>query len=592
MNLLSLNFKHFNSLKTSCDFDVSFTGGDQHKISVPLSINLFGSTKGDYYYGIIRISNGIVKEGSPSYGTFFAEGLQITLDGKKVHTYGINLDQQIILRPRACWEIPFYINLKDENIHPPAGYFIDDYVYDRNKKYGPCDISLPKLDREQVRKNKSFYSQVLTNISSAVRNGATFDSGYNNIAHQFKMVGPFVVEGYANGYAHGGYGIDPNHGWEGCKEGVEYHAWLAWANMNRQFCDAIDANGQPKNLYSWAKAPGRDLMKGQIGRESEVELVYFLEGDYENRKYNVFNTISTVPAYSDELWFYRPNDTAHIIRVVRHLIPLIEHLNPEHPYSKCAKFDLQMIFEDCRYQLWSDRTDELVVPSYPGEWLPNSLGRLLNDNGGHAHPRLERNSAWMAYLGACTLKYCNNKEIGWATNMGRAFTHHSDKFGFTHRDGPRQELNGGYGTKIFHSALVGIGAYSLFKQLRNQADPNLAMPRFVYQMAHTMYFTCTPTEYTYGGFGPTHWCQTASPDGQDLMSPVWLGDGDPAHVIAFMALIANEYPRKKREWLEMSLKFLNPSPTLEDRYASLKAMQEKSWTADMEAVLGKYLGKY
>jgi len=557
-----------------------------------LGVHVFSSQIGDWIYGILRFSNGLVnKDGTGFIGTVYSNHLSVRIDGSYVTLVLPDSDSTriggssipMVFRPRSVWEVPFYFSLKGETRVPIEilkAINCEVIPIVSAGGYGPTNSKQPSVDS---RANSSKYADIntsLDNVSKGIL--GVYDNSYGNIAHQYKVIGPFLVEGYPNGYAHGGYGIDSCHGWEGCPEGVGYHARLHRANMARQFCDALDENtGDPIKLYEWTKAPGRDLMKGQPGRESEVELLCFLEGTYETRKYPVFNRPDEPIPYEGAIWEYRPNDVAHIIRVIRHSIPLIEY-GGRNPMALCARMDLEMIAEDSRYQTWSDRSDELATPSYPGEWLPQTLARVLKDPGGHGHPRLERNFAWMAYLGACMLKYSYNNRTWqtWSNNMLMAWDLHKDKFGYPHRDNlsPVGKPND-YGTQIFHMALVGISIFSLKVQ---NGSASTRWPSDVENMARSMYFSHDPIKYSYNDYGPGHWCQTASQSG-DLDTMVWIGDGDPAHVLTLMALMARG--PNKSSWVDRSLKYQIQHNSIQERKLWLQSAVEKSWTAEMQSVV-------
>jgi hypothetical protein len=567
-------------------------GRSPNGVKTTIGAHIFCSQVGNWFYGIIRFSNGLVnKDGTGFIGTVYSNRISVLADANPVNIMIPNnvgpigtCTTPVVLRPRACWEVPFYFNLNGETRLPSeilASLNCEVNPIIGSNGYGPLNSKQPKVDTRSYSNKYSDINKQLDEVASGRL--PLYDSSYGNIAYQYKAVGPFIVEGYSNGYAHGGFGIDTCHGWEGCSEGIGYHARLHRANMNRQFCDALDpATGNPINLYQWTKAPGRDLMKGQPGRQSEVELLCFLEGSYETRKYPIFNKPSTAISYEDSIWEYRPNDVAHIIRVIRHTIPLIEY-GGRNPMAMCARFDLEMIAEDSRYQTWSDRSDELIKPSYPGEWLPNTLSRILNDEGGKGHPRLERNFAWMSYLGACMLKYKprSTEWRTWCNNMLNAYYRHQDTFGFPHREGhPTAFSSGGTGTQIFHMALVGIGVFALSLQTGQSSS---RWPINIEKLARLMYMSHEPRKYGYGNdYGPAHWCMTALNDSY-LQSPQWIGEGDPAHVLTFMALMARG--PSKQEWINRSLKFQIQHSTLQERIAWLQSTVEKSWTAEMQSLI-------
>lgn len=552
-----------------------------------MGMHAFIAEDPEWIYGVIRISNGIVnRDGSGFCGTVYAESLSVKIDNRSATLeLAKHAREAILFRPRGVLEIPFFWNKFSGSIRAPKEML--DALHCRvqpivsNAGYGPTNSSHPQIDQ---RATSIFYNNYLAGMN-LVDAGVldVYNAAAENIAIEYRRAGPYIVEGYANGYAHGGFGIDPCHGWEMVAESVEYHADMHRANMHRQFCDALDGEtGDPISLYAWSKPPGRDLMKGQPGRESEVELLCFLVGDYEHRQYQIWNSPAQSPSYESFLWSYRPNDLAHIIRVLRHTIPVIEY-GGRSPAAMCARFDLLMLAEDARYQQWSDRADELVEPSYPGEWVPNSLARVLRDPAGHGHHRLERQAAWMAYLGACVMKYyyCPNSWSDWSRNMLTAILRHQDITGISHRDvgngGAFPE--GGRGTQTFHSGLLGIASYALWLQLGDTER----WPEAIEKMADAMYCSHEPISYGAGyQYGPAHWLMTEK-NGQDLLRPEPHGEGDPAHVLAFMGLMARG-PRRDF-WIDRSLKFNVPHSSHFARLEWFKSCKDRSWTAEMHSVM-------
>ena len=552
-----------------------------------MGMHVFAAEAPEWIYGVIRISNGVVgRDGKGFCGTVYAESLAVTIDGRAAILELAKFGREpIIFRPRGVLEIPFLWNKFSGTIQPSKDVY--DLLHCRIKPevqspgYGPTNSKQPAINQREFG---IFYGNYLAGMNLVYAGVLdVYTNPGENIAVEYRRCGPYTVEGYANGYAHGGFGIDPCHGWEMVPEATEYHADMHRANMHRQFCDALDAQtGDPISLYAWNKPPGRDLMKGEAGRESEVELLCFLVGDYEHRRYPSWNVPSITPSYSSALWSYRPNDLAHIIRVLRHTIPVIEY-GGRSPAAMCARFDLLMIAEDARYQQWSDRTDELVQPSYPGEWVPNTLARVLQDPPGHGHPRLERQAAWMAYLGACVQKYFQRPAnwSDWSRNMLTAILRHQDPMGFSHRDWGNVGAfpAGGKGTQTFHSGLLGIGTFALWLQ---SADTT-RWPEAIERMAEAMYCTHEPISYGAGyQWGPAHWLMTEQ-NGQELARPEPHGEGDPAHVLAFMALMARG-PRRDF-WLDRSLKFNVPHSSHFARLEWFKSCKDRSWTAEMHSVM-------
>lgn len=559
-----------------------------------LGVHAFTARSGDWIYGILRLSNGLVSPaGTGSCGTVYAEGITVTLDGGAVHLeLPVHGPGSILFRPRGTLQIPFWARVPgpadDAGLQvqqPPAELLAR--LHGRIQPvlgelgYGPTNSRQPPVNAALMSARYSKYLAELTRVREG--KSALYSNSAENIAFEYRLAGPYALEGYPDGYAHGGYGIDPSHGWEFVPESVEYHAHLHRANMHRQFCDAIDpATGEPISLYAWTKPPGRDLMKGQAGRRSEVELLCFLEGDYESRRYPSWNAPAIKPDGEELLWSYRPNDLAHIIRVLRHTIPLIEYAG-DSPLALCARFDLRMLAENARYQQWSDRGDELVKPSYPGEWVPQSLSRVLQDPPGNGHPRLDRQAAWMAYLGACCLKYGGRRGdwLGWSRHMLEAILMHQDKLGLSHCDEVPAGIfpPGGRGTQTFHSALLGIATYALWLQVGDSAQ----WPEKIENMARAMYTTHEPLPYGSGPErGPAHWGCTQI-DGRKLDAILWYGEGDPAHVLMFMGLMARG-PRRDF-WIDRSLKYWIPHASREQRLQWLRSRLERSWSAEMQAIM-------
>jgi hypothetical protein len=561
-----------------------------------IGVHVFAAKYGEWTYGILRFTNGVInRDGSGFCGTVYAEKLEVTAQpfDSRARPLAVKLllppkfkRTPFLFRPRGTLQVPFYYNAKSDDLKPPQQMIdalnlkVQPLVGPNG--YGPTNSLEPDLDKRDAAIRYGNIVAGLRIVDSGM--GEKYQNSAENIAHEYKLAGPYSVEGYPNGYAHGGFGIDPCHGYDRVPEAVWMHSLLHRANMHRQFCDAIDAEtGEPISLYAWNKPPGRDLMKGQPDRSSEVELMCFLEGSYEKRRYPVFNAPSRRPEYEDLFWSYRPNDLAHIIRNLRHTIPVIDY-GGRHPAAMCARFDLLMMAEDARYQQWSDRTDELVKPSYPGEWVANSLARVLQDPPGQGHHRLDRQAAWMAYLGACVMKYFQRPKVWqeWSENMLRAILIHQTKSGISHCDENTGGAfpAGGQGTKTFHSVLLAIGAYSLQLQI---GKGTTAPPPSIEKMADALLNSHEPLAYGAGyQYGPAHWIQVKQ-DGAILDQLAFFGEGDPAHVLMLCALMARG--ERKDFWIDRALKMNVPHSSRMERLSWLKSCKDKSWTAELEAVM-------
>lgn len=556
-----------------------------------LGARIFFQETAGWIWGVVRLTNGLIDPTdniSSAVGIVSLETLNIKFNDKVFHT-----EKKVYMRPRGVLEIPFSIKYDEatEALCPLTSCLTKSRI-NTKKLYGPTNQYQPSVDADSQNK---VLSGAISGIEQAkTRPSYIYSDEASNLSYQFKKLGPFTVEGYPNGYAHGGYGIDPNHGYEGVSLMIKYHFEMAMANMHRQFCDAINIKTfKPVSLYEWKPPVGRDLMKGQEGRQNEIELLPFLIGDYNTYRYKIHSKFSVEPEYVKELWEYRPNDLAHIIRIVRHLIPLIEYLPRGNPIRECALFDLSMISEDCRYQAWSDRKDELATPSYPGQWVPQTLTRMMVEPATKGHPRLERNAGWMAYLGACMIKYGVSRNwTNWGLNMLEVFEKYLDEYSFPHRDShPTAFPQGGRGTQIFHMGIVGIGSSALSIQINNR------LPEWVENMACVMYDQITPLKDPYGGttYGPAHWWQTEQ-NGVTINPPSFSEHGDPAHVLALMAVIIQHTRQRNgtllgyglRHFYQKSLQFYIPSKTFKDRLELFRTMPNKSWIAHMEAIIERF----
>ena len=559
-----------------------------------LGLHVFWTRKDGCIYGVLRFSNGLIgTDGKGFCGTVYAENLTVTLQGQPVKLTlpkGWNTES-LVFRPRCVWEVTFCASMTGGTIPQSVLDACASNVTRAVAAYGPLGSVLPPVDETEMGLR---YSNIHAQASTVERGDSDlYDRSGENIAQQYKRVGPFLMEGTTNGYAHGGYGIDSCHGWERVAPATAYHAQMHRANMHRQFCDALaQETGNPISIYEWKPQPvGRDLLKGEPGRSSDVELVPFTVGDYEHRKYPVYNAAKRTPSYEAALWEYRPNDLAHIVRVFRHTIPVIEYAQGT-PMGECAKFDLLMLAEDARYQQWSDDKREKVAPAYPGEWMPQSLARMLHElppaGQAHGHARLDRAAGWMAYLGAAVMHYYGKPRTWaeWSRNMTKAILGNQDKFGLSHRDEHPTGFEDpqGRGTQTFHSCILGIGTFALARQL----SPNF--PLALERMAEAIFLTHEPRPDPYGGnsMGPAHWGKTESA-GVDLPAIQWVGAGDPAHVLTFMALMSrNPDARKAEAWLARALKYDGPHASFAARLIDYDKRLERSWTAEMHGALRNF----
>jgi len=569
----------------------------------------FGSTLGVHVYakgvgsdlivGVLRVNNGVVKrDGTGFCGEVYYNSIQfaapagwewVTLPQAGEQSFsgtwiwaGKPAEGSHWFPARAILERPFALvragksKAKAQGLLRYAGARIPDPV----KGYGPGACRQPKVDRAMYA---SVCAERATKLLGAQFGGAPLNLGYAADI-QGPAMGPFWLDGAPPAWMHGGFGIDPSHGYEQVPEALLCHAILARANMARQFCAAYDADtGRPISLYDWTVRPDRQLMKGEPGRQGETELVCFMQGGYDDYRYKRFN--SGTCAYESKLREYRGHDVAHGIRLMRHLIPLC------HTGEQWAIDDLAMACEDWRYQTWSDRPDEKAVESYPGEWLPTTLAKSMHlvSKNPHKGGWLDRNYAWMCYGGAACHTYGVPGWLEWGKKMLALGLLAADKWGFTMRE-KRDELPSNCtGIITFHEGLNAVGMYALERACYGRARPE--MGALLELKVRSLYGYLPAKPYQPGnpdtGWGPPHWIATTR-DGKELAELEGYGPGDPTHVLAACSAAHRANPND--EFLSLALEHWKPHDTLEARRAWLEEKEDLAWCGDylrdIQALLG------
>lgn len=511
-----------------------------------------------------------------------------------------------LARPREMMEFAYALipsgNYAARAKAEDALRYRDLVIPDPFVRYGPALSRLPTVSR-------TAYATVCADwVSKLLSAQAAGTQVYIENIADFKSdaLGPHWMDGEPSEYSFGGYGIDPTAEFpEQVPDGVLAHAIMHRANVSRSFIAAFDIDtGKSISLYEWTSAPDPQRMAGEPGREGQVEIGAFLEGNFNNYHYPNFNTgtcdyeygkavtkngmVVLVPGLDD---FYA-HDPAHSVRAMRNAIALVEYA-----HDPAARDFVLAVAERNRYSYFSDRPDERTRGKNPndGYWA-TSLTSLLeaysaNRNQGGWFDRIW---AWTAFSGACAIKYEPDPARkaqwkAWGKNMLNARMYAADKFGFSGRNfAPGQTPDTVSGIQTFHEMLVICHTVSLAAQVYGNLPPELAA---INRRGLTSALSVLPARAYGGAVGPPHWIGTANNNVElpSLSNDFAYGEGDPAHVYAACALTYRADPSHP-EILDLALKHWHPNADLPAMLAFCTSLfPTKNWSVQMESVLQQKL---
>lgn len=465
--------------------------------------------------------------------------------------------------------------------------------------YGPTESRLPRVNRI---KNEEIASGLLAAALEGLERGAATQLPECG-ALLGEPAGPWHPQGNPEAWTYGGQGIDTTHGEEQCPSMVALGSLLHMATAERMLIACYHKEtGAPMRLDEWAKPPERHLLLGDPDLPGEVELLPFLEGDYYERRYRVFNPgLAPDLELADRLGDWRTIDAAHGIRFLRWAIQ-----SAEQGRSPLARDDLDMYSEELSYGEWSSREDERTEPSYPGEYLQPSLRLKLKD--ALARPgegaAVDRAFGWVMYARAAAAKLCGpqaSASVFSAKANGWSWAWHALKLA---REAAGEVTglimrvrDSGYmpasveGVQTFHEALICRGLFALEMQraafFRDMFDPGVA--GLLARNVRSMYGSLKPRPYG-AAWGPPHWIGTHlyGLRLERLAESFCYGEGDPAHVWDLCALAWRA--TGDEEMLRTALAHWIPHKSLAERLAWCNAQGfDRPWSGEMESALERLM---
>lgn len=597
----------------------------------------FDTTQGAAIFGKIRWSNGaVLPDGSGFCGRVYYDHLSVTLDDPAWSIVALpRLGARIAIDPstgRSVWTVAarqvHVMQPRDiiprEFVLVPRGHEAYGLAILRRQVpiprfgpkgavrsdaggqgYGALRTELPAVPAQQYQGTWSTFAGA---TEDAIARGTTLY--LQDVA--LLSTGPFGPahpQGADTAYSQGGLDIDPYTGFEGCPAGQRLNALLHGLTMERSAMALYHAQtGAVLRLDQWANADlgHLQLMKGETGEFlNQLELPAFLVGSYDTYRHRVFNPGQTC-AYEQARAKFKLPDVAHSRRISVNAEPLAE-------LEGCpmAIEDLALLFEHCRHGALSNRLDEQVVPSYPGQYLPVSLTRAVYGLriAGGIGAGFDRAMGWSMLHNALALRHIPAGSAAaialeaWGALAREAYVRAADRdTGIVQRDGPRPELPAGVqATQTFHSGILALGAIAQGRSAPSDAPftREIAAPieRLVFSVLGSTTLRLVDDPYQGISFGPPHWIWTYV-----RLASAWArvfpldnahstGGGDPVH---WMAVVAEAYRlTRNTAILNLGLGLQTPSATLADRLAWLNSpnypLAARAQTAGYEAALEEVL---
>jgi hypothetical protein len=439
--------------------------------------------------------------------------------------------------------------------------------------YGPSELALPSVEGHNYESTSAAqYQQWL----EAWRSGEPIAGNWESVG---RRVGPKMPAGEPAPYAHGGNGIDPNHGYEQSRSNILLRRWKHARWMDRMNAAIFDPQGRQLDVNSFASPQQIAQIRGEGHWQWGNELPVFLVGDWANAQYPTFNPGPT--DREEEAWGFQSVWISHYIRAIQNGIAVWEYT-----HDPMVADDLAMLFENMRLVQFADRGDEIEHDS--SGYTPPSIRAYvyaINQWPRQGTPSLDRAYGWSMYLGA------QLRRMGYPTGSWlRKMTIMGDKAMM-----PNGIVNRNYdshfpasttqGVQIFHEMIIAIGYHAACTQLRR--SPANKLTRLCAAVLDNSAMPTVAEEYSPDGSvkGPPHWIWTHINNTQPvrIKAEHSNGGGDAAHVSQVLALtfLATQDPR----WLNASLNNWVVAEDLQQKLAWLQATADKSWGGTLQAVL-------
>jgi len=531
------------------------------------------------WHGIVRYSSLVLRSGVGSGMTIVSEWGPV---GTSIAVYSGDTANPSVLLARQLITLTFAICTPDKVAEAKSLLLYEDKTDWQPLKgnYGPLESTLPSVDGLDY---DSIFSPIYSNLIQAW----ALNKPNPSLELHIPKLGARMPMGDDLGYMFGGQNIDPSHGFERNRKAVLCARWKHARWMDRMATALYSEKGEMLSINSFASPLHLEQVKEGPGQWRR-ELPMFLEGPWDHARYKWFNP---GPSSDANIAFkYESVYISHYIRAIKNAIIWWEYTGAE-----AAAHALQMMYEAMRFD-WSDRADEKAKPSYPGEWIYDSLAKFANqvNTAPHGGIWFDRAYGWAMYLGAMVYRtgYQPMLTKSWLRSMVVIGEKAELPNGIIHANYHPPEMPGNVkGCQTFHEALIMNGWFAACKAIGKNAGTHLA------KVCKTLYdnpnLPPIPDPYNPDkSWGPPHWVWTHI-DGKliEVKSQyTGLGDGksvgDPAHVVHALALCyrATNDPH----WLNVSLKHWQQGHTsLKQRLDWLKLWTDKSWGGELQSVLEK-----
>lgn len=223
--------------------------------------------------------------------------------------------------------------------------------------FGPTGLPLPsRSDR------KDAWDTRIRTFEAALAQGR----GTTPDGESFRSIGPWIMVGDKEAYAHGGSGIRMGIGFQGNADAVWTSCALARLQTHRHRKALHDRTGRPVWASAWPRPIEYDLSSASGGDTAEIPYFGYAA---DTLAWN-YLTVSSPEGESD-LLSYRPHDGAHVRRITSYLQEAWWLAG-----DRFARWMQLQVAADLSTGEWSAR-GKTPYAATEGTWVPKSLQQKL-----------------------------------------------------------------------------------------------------------------------------------------------------------------------------------------------------------------------
>lgn len=511
---------------------------------------------GTYFWqGIVRYT---------SYKLVAPVGQVIMMEDGTVGTEIVLYDgEPIEFLPRATFEHRFVVcpaALADQASAYLQYADVDGAWQPLAANYGPSELPLPSIEGHNYEAASAAEYQAWLNAWETGTPLGTWECGA-------PRVGPRQPAGEVQPYAHGGNGIDPNHGYEQSRSNTLLRRWKHSRWMDRMNAAIFDTAGTQVSVHSFSSPQHIQQIRGDSPWQWENDLPVFLTSDWDTANYVVFNGGPAVRR--EEVWQHKSVWVSHYIRAIQNGIAVWEYT-----HDPMIADDLIMLFEHARFLQFSDRDDE---PEHLPDYTPPSIKAYKYGSAHDGNVNLDRAAGWAMYLGA-QVHRMGKDNSKWLKAMISLINVSTTPYGTSGKTWHDEMPVNTAGVQTFHEMIIAIGYHAACTQMGARSWHKLRT--LCFNLLDNPYLPAVEGEYDSQIKGPPHWVVTHVDNELTLYG---IGGGDPAHVMQVLAL--TYLATRERRWLDVSLKHWVVADSLQQKLAWLQSTQDKSWGGTLQAVL-------